>query len=285
MSDANTVDPATSLGAASTLPSCGEPYPTPDLRQRNREDWPPRVRRRQASAYLAEVHGLEEAPATLAKKACTGGGPIFESFGRIPYYRTESLDSYAKSRLSGPRRSTSDAGKVDRLMFSVERTRPTQRRVDTRSNAVTQNTDKTLGGQEQHQVRLSVIGEALANEAEAAPRPNDRNPARQAHRRRRPRERPSPTGPRNRADWTVEPPTLRPASRNWIQASDAEPTHQFYVTEETEPGRALRQDGASEASDRSPRAGDTQQRAPHPQLRQQEDDADHPRPINDEIPV
>jgi hypothetical protein len=223
MSDANTVDPATSLGAASTSPSCGEPYPTPDPRRRNREDWPPRVRRRQASAYLAEVHGVEEAPATLAKKACTGGGPTYELFGRIPYYRTESLDSYARSRLSGPRRSTSDTCKADRLMFNAERTRPTRRRVDTRSNAVTQNTDRTLGGQEQHQVRLSAIGEALANEAEAASRSNDRNPAPQAHRRRRPRERPSPADPRNRADWTVEPPTLHPASRNLVQARDAEP--------------------------------------------------------------
>jgi hypothetical protein len=58
------------------------------------------------------VHGLQEAPATLAKKACAGGGPEFEYFGRIPYYRTESLDRYAESRLSGPRRSTSDLGEA-----------------------------------------------------------------------------------------------------------------------------------------------------------------------------
>jgi hypothetical protein len=91
----------------------GEPSGiTPQHPKRTREDWPVRVRRRQASAYLAEVHGLQEAPATLAKKACLGGGPVFETFGRIPYYRPEALDSYAAERLSAPRRSTSDRGGI-----------------------------------------------------------------------------------------------------------------------------------------------------------------------------
>jgi hypothetical protein len=58
------------------------------------------------------LRAIREAPATLAKKACLGGGPIFEYFGRVPYYRTESLDRYAESRLSGPRRSTSDLGQA-----------------------------------------------------------------------------------------------------------------------------------------------------------------------------
>jgi hypothetical protein len=91
----------------------GEPGDAlPRRRRRNREDWPLRVRRREASAYLAEVHGLQEAPTTLAKRACLGGGPPFELFGRTPYYRTESLDLWAAERLSGPRRSTSDRGKT-----------------------------------------------------------------------------------------------------------------------------------------------------------------------------
>jgi hypothetical protein len=77
-------------------------------RKRTREDYRPRLRRREASEYLKEVHGLLEAPSTLAKKACLGGGPIFESFGRVPYYKPEALDRYAADRLSKPRRSTSD---------------------------------------------------------------------------------------------------------------------------------------------------------------------------------
>ena len=109
--DANNVALATGFGAPSVSPHID--HPTPQHRRRNREDWPPRLRRREASAYLDEVHGLQEAPTTLAKKACLGGGPVFESFGRVPYYRTESLDSYAEARLSGPRRSTSDRGKAE----------------------------------------------------------------------------------------------------------------------------------------------------------------------------
>jgi hypothetical protein len=85
---------------------------TLEPRRQNPEDWPRRLRRREASAYLREVHGLHEASTTLAKKACLGGGPIFEYFGRVPYYRTENLDRYAESRLSGPRRSTSDIGEA-----------------------------------------------------------------------------------------------------------------------------------------------------------------------------
>ena len=113
MTDTSNVALATSVEAASVSPQIDETRPTPQRRRGNREDWPPRLRRREASAYLDEVHGLQEAPTTLAKKACLGGGPVFESFGRVPYYRPESLDSYAEARLSGPRRSTSDRGKVE----------------------------------------------------------------------------------------------------------------------------------------------------------------------------
>ena len=42
-----------------------------------------RLDRRQAAAFLT-VRGYRTAPATLAKLACIGGGPTFESFGRKP---------------------------------------------------------------------------------------------------------------------------------------------------------------------------------------------------------
>jgi hypothetical protein len=112
MTDTGKIALATGLGAASVSQHIDETRPTPERRRRNPDDWPRRVRRREASAYLAEVHGLHEAPATLAKKACLGGGPIFEYFGRVPYYGTEYLDRYAEARLSGPRRSTSDPGEA-----------------------------------------------------------------------------------------------------------------------------------------------------------------------------
>jgi hypothetical protein len=69
----------------------------------------PRLRRKAASRYLSENHGLPCAPSTLAKLAVIGGGPIFRRAGRIPLYETPDLDAYAASKLSGPLRSTSDA--------------------------------------------------------------------------------------------------------------------------------------------------------------------------------
>jgi lysozyme family protein len=68
-----------------------------------------RLDRRQAAAFLT-ARGYRTAPATLAKLACIGGGPTFESFGRKPLYREAELLAWAKARTTGPRRSTSDPG-------------------------------------------------------------------------------------------------------------------------------------------------------------------------------
>jgi hypothetical protein len=68
-----------------------------------------RLDRRQAAAFLT-ARGYRTAPATLAKLACVGGGPTFESFGRKPLYLEADLLSWAKSKTTGPRRSTSDPG-------------------------------------------------------------------------------------------------------------------------------------------------------------------------------
>jgi hypothetical protein len=86
--------------------------PEPERRRRSREEWPPRLRRHEASEYLAIVHGVTTAAATLAKLAVIGGGPLYELWGRIPYYPTGGLDHWTRSRLS-PRRSTSDRGNAD----------------------------------------------------------------------------------------------------------------------------------------------------------------------------
>jgi hypothetical protein len=81
------------------------------------------LRRKQASDYLREKHGLERAPSTLAKLAVIGGGPIFRYAGRIPLYPPENLDAYAESVLSPPMHSTSevafaDSGTSERSDFS-----------------------------------------------------------------------------------------------------------------------------------------------------------------------
>jgi hypothetical protein len=67
------------------------------------------LRRKAASQYLLEKHGIERAPGTLAKLAVIGGGPIFRRAGRIPLYLASDLDAWVLSLLSGPMRSTSEA--------------------------------------------------------------------------------------------------------------------------------------------------------------------------------
>jgi hypothetical protein len=66
------------------------------------------LRRKTASDYLLNVHGISRAPATLAKLAVIGGGPTFQRDGRFPLYSPQNLDAYAASVLSAPMRSTSD---------------------------------------------------------------------------------------------------------------------------------------------------------------------------------
>ncbi len=68
------------------------------------------LRRAEASVYLKEKHGIDRAPATLAKLASIGGGPRFQKANRIPIYPPEFLDEWAVSILSPPLNSTSDPG-------------------------------------------------------------------------------------------------------------------------------------------------------------------------------
>jgi hypothetical protein len=69
-------------------------------------------RRREAAAYLREKHDVPCTEATLATKACRGGGPRFFLFGRIPLYPEEGLDEWVKARLGDPVRSTSEARRL-----------------------------------------------------------------------------------------------------------------------------------------------------------------------------
>jgi len=65
--------------------------------------------RKNASKYLIEKYGPGGVtPATLAKLAVLGGGPIMHRFNRRVAYLESDLDGWAKSRCSGPMRSTSD---------------------------------------------------------------------------------------------------------------------------------------------------------------------------------
>jgi hypothetical protein len=68
----------------------------------------PNMRRADAARYIRENHGIPCAPATLAKYACIGGGPIFRKAGKFPIYSRDDLDAWATQRLGKPMRSTSE---------------------------------------------------------------------------------------------------------------------------------------------------------------------------------
>ena len=69
--------------------------------------WPTRMRRKVASEYLFEEHGVSLSPATLAKLAVVGGGPAFRKDGPFPLYERGALDTFATARLGPLRTSTS----------------------------------------------------------------------------------------------------------------------------------------------------------------------------------
>ena len=73
--------------------------------------WAPKLRRKDAAAYLREEHGLPMQPSTLAKLFCIGGGPPAHVAGRFPLYPRLELDAWALQRLGRLRSTTSDSGR------------------------------------------------------------------------------------------------------------------------------------------------------------------------------
>lgn len=65
------------------------------------------LRRKEAADYLRANYG-HGSPRTLAKLATIGGGPEMVYSGRMPLYSPEALDAWARAKLSGPVRSTSE---------------------------------------------------------------------------------------------------------------------------------------------------------------------------------
>jgi hypothetical protein len=72
--------------------------------------WSARMRRRELSEYLLEVHGIRLSEATLAKRAVHGTGPAFQYDGRFPVTTPPQADEFATARLGPVRTSTSDSG-------------------------------------------------------------------------------------------------------------------------------------------------------------------------------
>lgn len=64
--------------------------------------------RREAATRLTEL-GFKTSYNTLCKLATIGGGPVMRHFGRRVVYEESALIAWVESRLSGPKRSTSEA--------------------------------------------------------------------------------------------------------------------------------------------------------------------------------
>ena len=64
---------------------------------------------RDAGAAALTAAGYPTAPATLATKACRGGGPPYRVYSGRALYRWSDLLAWAEARTSAPRRSTSEA--------------------------------------------------------------------------------------------------------------------------------------------------------------------------------
>jgi hypothetical protein len=69
---------------------------------------PPRMRGKEAAAYLESKWGIVRTFGTLAKLRSIGGGPVFQKCNSWPLYRPQDLDDWAEQILSPPMRSTSD---------------------------------------------------------------------------------------------------------------------------------------------------------------------------------
>ena len=66
------------------------------------------LRRTEAADYVQERWGYPLSPRTLAKLACVGGGPTFRRASRFPLYEVKDLDTWVRTKLTRPVRSTSE---------------------------------------------------------------------------------------------------------------------------------------------------------------------------------
>jgi hypothetical protein len=66
--------------------------------------------RREAADYLTK-RGFKTTWSTLQKYGTTGGGPQYQLFGNRAVYLEQDLDSWAESKLSAPRFSTSEVAR------------------------------------------------------------------------------------------------------------------------------------------------------------------------------
>lgn len=66
------------------------------------------LRRKQVAEALT-AKGYPIAVASLATMACRGGGPPYQTFGRVAIYRWGNALEWAEARMTAPQRCTSEA--------------------------------------------------------------------------------------------------------------------------------------------------------------------------------
>jgi hypothetical protein len=84
-------------------------------------DNPEALLTREAAAAALTASGFPVKAKTLATKASRGGGPPFRSFGSRVLYRWGEALEWANSRLSEPKRSTSESEVQGKLYSSKHR--------------------------------------------------------------------------------------------------------------------------------------------------------------------
>lgn len=65
--------------------------------------------RKQFAAALKDETGVDVSPRSLEKYATTGGGPPYVIFSRRAYYDLDEGIAWVRSRMSAPRRNTSES--------------------------------------------------------------------------------------------------------------------------------------------------------------------------------
>ncbi len=89
-----------------------------------------RLTRRAAAAALTAA-GFPTAGASLATLASRGGGPVYRRYGPRALYRWGDLIQWAESRLTAPRRSTSEADAATPRGFGIPATKADLHAIDT----------------------------------------------------------------------------------------------------------------------------------------------------------
>jgi hypothetical protein len=122
-----------------------------------------KLRRRAASDYLLETHGIKYAPSTLAKFACWGVGPPFHYLNDFyPVYTPAELDRWVKSlqyRPISPARTHTQAPKTGPKLTYRERVARMRQRDTLRDDLARSAYKPEANGSQQETIELQAINQ------------------------------------------------------------------------------------------------------------------------------